>query len=429
MSDRYFVPQIQPVMSLCINPVCPQPNNPNNNKNRFCQNCGSPLELLGRYRVMELLSDKTGFGKVYQAYEQDTPIILKVLNDDLANDAKAVELFRQEADVLGQINHLGIPKVYGYFQYQTRNGLVLHCIAMEKIDGSKLEQKLMMSEVRKRPALQRVGDVEQYQAGIKALGISKTEQIAQLKPHTTLPLLTKQPEKLPLPALFAALLVSLGLLNVICLATGYPKLVTSSNYGQYPQRKGKIDYFSYEEGRDSQGRIAKFNIAVLSVEYKWLLGSNFQIKYKDKIISLEVLKLKLEQEGIQNIMDNPSEIISLGTSACEGNVAIGQRIALERSKQVQLLAKKLFSNSPSIKGYRLLNLGKFQQNNCQPNRDLTTYHRSVIIIGVKKDSAGVILDEALKDRLENKPFADFKLEDYSLGSANKFKTIIGNKNS
>lgn len=548
-------------MSLCINPVCPQPNNPNNHQQRFCQNCGSPLELLGRYRVMHLLSDKTGFEKIYEAYEQDTPIILKVLNENLATHAKAVELFRHEADVLAQINHPGIPKIYGYFQYQTRNNLILHCIAMEKIDGPNLKQWLrqqnrsisqeqaiawlkqlleildlvhgklylhqdikpsnitirpdgqlvlidfatarkntitylsqfnkssgnitasmssgysapelindrsvarsdffalgrtfvflltrhhpldmydvrqnllnwqihtthvsslllnlidwlMMPEVDKRPAniqeiTQRLAKIEQQQSG-------------ELKPAQTL---VKKPEKLPLPALIAALLVSFGILNFICLAIGYPQFVTSTSYGQSPQRKGTIDYFAYEQGRDSQGRIAKFNIAVLSVEHQWLLGSNFQIKYQDKIISLDFLKLKLEQEGIQNIMDNPSEIISVGTAACEGNVAVSQRIALERSQQVQLLAKKLFNQTASVKGYRLLNLGKFQRNDCQKNRNLTAYEKSVIIIGVKKQSAGVILDEALRDRLENKPFADFKLEDYSLGSVNKFKTISGN---
>ncbi|MTJ32578.1 4-Cys prefix domain-containing protein, partial [Aphanizomenon sp. UHCC 0183] len=57
-------------MSLCINPVCSQPNHPDNDENRFCQSCGSQLELIGRYRVLRLLSDKTGFGKIYEAYQQ-----------------------------------------------------------------------------------------------------------------------------------------------------------------------------------------------------------------------------------------------------------------------------------------------------------------------------------------------------------------------
>ncbi|MBD0304198.1 MAG: protein kinase, partial [Tolypothrix sp. T3-bin4] len=133
-------------MSLCINPICPKPNHPNNHQNRFCQSCGSHLELLGRYRVMCLLSDKTGFSKVYEAYEQDTPKILKVLKEDLSSDAKALELFQQEITVLGQLKHPGIPNEDSYFQYQTRNGLVLHCIAMEKIDGYNLEHWLKQQQ-------------------------------------------------------------------------------------------------------------------------------------------------------------------------------------------------------------------------------------------------------------------------------------------
>ncbi|MBD0265616.1 MAG: serine/threonine protein kinase, partial [Tolypothrix sp. Co-bin9] len=135
-------------MSFCINPVCPKPNHPDNDENRFCQSCGSQLELLGRYRVLRLLSDKTGFGKVYEAYERDTPKILKVLKENLSSDAKAVELFQQEAAVLGHLNHPGIPKVNGYFQYQTRNGLLLHCIVMEKIEGPNLEQWLKQQQNR-----------------------------------------------------------------------------------------------------------------------------------------------------------------------------------------------------------------------------------------------------------------------------------------
>ncbi len=135
-------------MSLCINPVCPKPNYQNNDENHFCLSCGSPLELQGRYRVIRLLSDKTSFSKVYEAYEQDTPKILKILKEDLSGEAEAIELFQQEVTVLRKMNHPGIPKDDSYFQYQTRNGLVLHCIAMEKIDGLNLEQWLEQQQNR-----------------------------------------------------------------------------------------------------------------------------------------------------------------------------------------------------------------------------------------------------------------------------------------
>ncbi|MEH2109155.1 serine/threonine-protein kinase [Nostoc sp.] len=575
-------------MSLCINPVCPKPNHPNNHQNRFCQSCGSHLELLGRYRVMCLLSDKTGFSKVYEAYEQDTPKILKILKEDLSGDAKAVELFQQEVTVLGQLKHPGIPKEDSYFQYQTRNGLVLHCIAMEKIDGYNLEKWLqqqnspisqeqaidwlrqfieildvvhskqylhrdikpsnimiksplekdwgnlvlidfgtaseitktyqdqlndsdkmtaLMSsgysapeqmngqavaqsdffalgrtfiflltgnhpldmydvqhnllswqnhaihisplllnlidwltalDIEKRPAntqeiLHSLKEIETQLTKSNSININPLE-VSQLEPlpqpiqpinNDLLPP-QKQPEKVPLLAFFAALLVVLGLLSIVALTTRKSESSEMSSYRQYPEKKGNINYFAYREGRDSQGRIAEFNIAVLSLEYKWLLGSNFQIKYNDEIISIDLLKLNLEQEGIDKIMEAPSEIISVGTASCKGDTAVQEGVALERSKQIQLLVKNLFINTPSVKGYRLLNLGQFQRGNCQVNQDLTTYQRSVIIIGVKKESAGVILDEALRNRLEKKPFADFKLEDYSLGSAQKFKTIPSN---
>ncbi|MEC4812595.1 MAG: serine/threonine-protein kinase [Scytonema sp. PMC 1069.18] len=572
-------------MSLCINPTCARPNHPDNDENRFCQSCGSQLELLGRYRVLRLLSDKTGFGKVYEAYEQDTPKIVKVLKEELSRDAKAVELFRQEAAVLGQLDHPGIPNEDSYFQYQTRNGLALHCIAMERIEGPNLEQwlkqqqnrpisqdqaiawlkqlaeilvlvhgkqylhrdikpsnvmirpdgqlvlidfgtarevtrtylakvssgaggitaiissgysapeqlsglalpqsdffalgrtfvflltgqhpmkmydsnnnelrwrnhtsnvsslllnfidSLMAREVNQRPRnaqeiLQRLTGIEEQLNGgtaatVNVVGSLNTQRISP--PTTTAlpspPQQQKPSQKIPLLSLFAALLVALGFLGVVALAMRSPQFASLSNYGQAPERKGKIDYFPYEEGKDSEGRVAEFNVAVLSVEYKWLLGSYFQIRHNDQIINLDNLRANLEQEGIQRIMENPSEIISVGTASCEGAVEVEQRRAFERAKQIQLLVKKLFIHTPSLKGYRLLNLGQFQRSDCQPNQDLTAYQRSIIIIGVKKQSEGVILDEALRNRLEKKPFADFKLEDYSLGSPENFKTIPSN---
>jgi serine/threonine protein kinase len=570
-------------MSFCINPVCPKPNHPDNDENRFCQSCGSQLELLKRYRVLRLLSDKTGFGKVYEAYEQDTPKILKVLKEDLSTDAKAVELFQQEAAVLGHLNHPGIPKVDGYFQYQTRNGLVLHCIVMEKIEGPNLEQwlkqqqnrpisqeqavswlkqlleilalvhakqylhrdikpsnimirpdgqlvlidfgtarevtrtylakissggggitaimssgysapeqinaqavpqsdfyalgrtfvflltgyhplemydshdnvlhwrnhamqisplllnlidSLMVRDVNQRPAtaqdiIKRLEAIEQQLtqniATVNIVGSPNTAQLPLPTTTTIPPQPQKQPEKLPLLALFAALLVSLGLLGLVALATRSSKLGSlPEDYGQAPERKGKVDYFPYEEGKDSQGRVAEFNVAVLSVEYKWQLGSNYQVKYNNELINLDSLKSNLEEEGIQRIMENPSEIISVGTASCEGNVEVEEKRAFERSQQLQLLVKRIFSNTRSVQGYRLLNLGQFQRSDCQANQDSTAYQRSIIIIGVKKQSSGVILDEALRNRLEKKPFADFKLEDYSLGSEKRFKTIPSN---
>lgn len=137
---------------------------------------------------------------------------------------------------------------------------------------------------------------------------------------------------------------------------------------------------------------------MLSVEYKWQLGSTYQIEYNDQTITLDSVKSNLEQEGIQRIMESTSEIISVGIASCESDTPAEQSRALERSKQIQILAKKIFSQTSSVKGYRLLNLGQFQGKDCQASQDSTACQRSIIIIGVKKQAEGFILDEALRDR-------------------------------
>ncbi|MEQ9001154.1 MAG: serine/threonine-protein kinase [Coleofasciculus sp. B1-GNL1-01] len=129
-------------MSYCINPRCPEPSDPGNLNNRICRNCGSLLLIQGRYQVMRLLSDTSGFGMVYEAYQGANPKILKVLKPKHNNNPKVIELFQQEATVLSQLHHPGIPHVEsdGYFQVIPPGGEPLHCMIMEKIEGLNLKQ-------------------------------------------------------------------------------------------------------------------------------------------------------------------------------------------------------------------------------------------------------------------------------------------------
>lgn len=155
-------------MSLCINPRCLQPDHPGNDVNRFCQSCGSDLTLQGRYRVMRLLNDSSGFGRVYEAYERSTPKLLKVLKEHHNTNPKAIELFEQEAAVLGRLHHPGIPAVEedGCFQFLPRGEAgLLHCLIMEKIDGPNLSEWMRqqgghpISESQALDWLQQLADV------------------------------------------------------------------------------------------------------------------------------------------------------------------------------------------------------------------------------------------------------------------------------
>ncbi len=148
-------------MSLCINPVCSQPNNPDTN--RYCQACGSELILINRYRVIRLLSDKGGFANTYEVQEKDTLKVLKVLTH---NHPHAIALFQQEAQVLSELNHPGIPQGEGYFTYFVRtNSIPFHCLVMEKIEGVDLEEYLHQ---------------KQYQPIDQTLALEWLEQLAKI---------------------------------------------------------------------------------------------------------------------------------------------------------------------------------------------------------------------------------------------------------
>ncbi|NEP78482.1 MAG: protein kinase [Okeania sp. SIO3B3] len=124
-------------MSYCINPQCSNPQN--NGTPLFCKSCGSQLLLQDIYRVIRPLGGG-GFGKTFEVEDCGIPKVLKVLHN---NHPKAVELFRQEADVLSSLNHPGIPRVEAdsYFTFQPRNNQeYLHCLVMEKIEGMDLEK-------------------------------------------------------------------------------------------------------------------------------------------------------------------------------------------------------------------------------------------------------------------------------------------------
>ena len=129
-------------MSLCINPAC-RFSCPDDIL--FCQHCGSDLLLQGTYRVTRLLSDKGGFSNTYEVQHQGKEKVLKVLkgqNQKLTGpQGKSIELLKREFEILSESNHPGIPKGEDYFEFYPKDSQVpLHCLVMEKIFGSDLQE-------------------------------------------------------------------------------------------------------------------------------------------------------------------------------------------------------------------------------------------------------------------------------------------------
>ncbi|MBD2187218.1 serine/threonine-protein kinase [Pseudanabaena mucicola] len=141
-------------MRLCINPNCPSPDHPDNANELTCRGCGSDLWIDDTYEVTKLLSDSGGFGMIYEAIDRHGKTkILKILKQELNEDSKSVSLFQQEAFVLGQIEHAGIPKIDGYVHHHLANGTMLHGIVMQKIEGLNLEEWINQRD--KKPIAQK----------------------------------------------------------------------------------------------------------------------------------------------------------------------------------------------------------------------------------------------------------------------------------
>ena len=136
-----------------MNP-CPNCGTLNKPGARFCQGCGKALTggmqtialggmAQGRYQVQHLLG-QGGMGAVYQVLDTRLGgklLAMKEMSDaaltDPAEKAAAITAFRQEAELLGKLDHPNIPKVSDFF---TEGGK--HYIIMEFVQGETLEDRL-----------------------------------------------------------------------------------------------------------------------------------------------------------------------------------------------------------------------------------------------------------------------------------------------
>ena len=156
-------------MSYCFNPDCCQPNN--EHKLDICSSCGQNLLLKERYRGIKLLG-KSQLTLTIEAIEIDSieskvdereRKVIKILLTDFN---KAISLFQQEARILAQINHAGIPKLAndGYFSWQSQ-GKNYHCLVINKILGIDLEEwfkqrnNQLVSELQAKEWLKQILDI------------------------------------------------------------------------------------------------------------------------------------------------------------------------------------------------------------------------------------------------------------------------------
>ena len=129
-------------MTYCLNPNCPNPQNPTGTN--FCVTCGTKLLLKERYRAIKPLG-QGGFGKTFLAIDEDKPphppcVIKQFLPQAQGTSTlqKAAELFNQEAIRLDELGkHPQIPDLLAYFSQDGQQYLI-----QEFIEGQDLSKEL-----------------------------------------------------------------------------------------------------------------------------------------------------------------------------------------------------------------------------------------------------------------------------------------------
>ena len=89
-------------------------------------------DRLGPYAVTAKIGEG-GMGEVYRAHDTklDRDVAVKVLPDKLANDARALRRFQQEARAVAALNH---PNVVTIHAVDESDGV--HFLAMELVEGA-----------------------------------------------------------------------------------------------------------------------------------------------------------------------------------------------------------------------------------------------------------------------------------------------------
>jgi serine/threonine-protein kinase len=104
---------------------------------RFCLDCGAPLQIqqfIGKYQVLQTLNHSE-MSVTYWAWRDGQSVVLKTLSAEWSHHPQAKDLLAQEAHLLKQFNHLGLPRLLNTFAIAGQPYLV-----MEMIYGESLAQ-------------------------------------------------------------------------------------------------------------------------------------------------------------------------------------------------------------------------------------------------------------------------------------------------
>ncbi|HZG69284.1 MAG TPA: serine/threonine-protein kinase [Herpetosiphonaceae bacterium] len=136
--------------------LCPICRASNRGDARFCQQCGNDVLLDNIYRLTKVIKEG-GMGMVYKAIDAaGAEYAIKEMHDRFANQTErdeGIQRFIEEAELLHNLNHPAIPKVYRSFIDEGR-----YYLSMEFIYGEDLEDVLKRVKSFPEPTVMRWAD-------------------------------------------------------------------------------------------------------------------------------------------------------------------------------------------------------------------------------------------------------------------------------
>ena len=99
-----------------------------------------PEELLaGRFSIVRFIA-RGGMGAVYEAEDLSlrTRVALKIIRSALLADSSALERFRREVLLARRVGHPNVCHVYEFYEARTADGVALHFLTLELLEGEGL---------------------------------------------------------------------------------------------------------------------------------------------------------------------------------------------------------------------------------------------------------------------------------------------------
>lgn len=153
------------------------------------------------------------------------------------------------------------------------------------------------------------------------------------------------------------------------------------------------------DGIDEAGRKASFDVVVMTRDFTWVRGSSDQLARQGIALSEAQVGTEVLTAEIRNGLSKSADLIAVGTASQEGVAANETGRADRRSRTSARWLSGAVMPPPRI---WLLNLGQFQEACGAEDTTDTAWQRPFMMIGVRKQEAGVDLGQALKNAISDK---------------------------